>query len=248
MSYVLMWLEAPLQSWGFDSRYGNRDTLGFPTKSGLIGLILCAMGKGGTQEDLMERFESLDLVLGEYPLVRQNHTVKLRDFHTVGNGYDEEDPWQNLMIPKTSDGSKAKNATGSKLTYRSYLQDKAFAAALELPPGMEREICNALKNPVWTLYLGRKACLPTEIIYQGLFDSSEAALKRADTIADEKTRKCSRKIFSKGKDNSGSDFVLNDNPVSFGTRKIYKSRKVTIVEIDDFQNSTQKKRHAKDFP
>ena len=43
-SYLLLWLEAPLQSWGADSKFGRRDTLNFPTKSGVTGLLLCALG------------------------------------------------------------------------------------------------------------------------------------------------------------------------------------------------------------
>ncbi len=38
--------------------------------------------------------------------------------------------WQNLLIPKTSDGKKAVGG-GTKMTYRYYLQDMAFAAAIQ---------------------------------------------------------------------------------------------------------------------
>ena len=48
-SYILLWLEAPLQSWGFDSKFGRRDTLTFPTKSGVLGLVCSALGAGGEQ-------------------------------------------------------------------------------------------------------------------------------------------------------------------------------------------------------
>jgi len=37
--YLLLWLQAPLQSWGYDSKFGRRDTLNFPTKSGVLGLL-----------------------------------------------------------------------------------------------------------------------------------------------------------------------------------------------------------------
>ncbi len=39
MSTLLLWLEAPLQSWGADSRFGRRATLPFPTRSGVLGLV-----------------------------------------------------------------------------------------------------------------------------------------------------------------------------------------------------------------
>lgn len=54
-SYVLLWLEAPLQSWGYESRFNRRETLGFPTRSGVLGLILCAMGVGGPQSEWLEK-------------------------------------------------------------------------------------------------------------------------------------------------------------------------------------------------
>ena len=51
MSVLLLWLEGPLQSWGADSRYGNRTTLPFPTRSGVLGLLCCAAGRGGEQRE-----------------------------------------------------------------------------------------------------------------------------------------------------------------------------------------------------
>ena len=45
MSYLLLWLEGPLQSWGADSKYYNRTTLPFPTKSGILGLLCFGEGR-----------------------------------------------------------------------------------------------------------------------------------------------------------------------------------------------------------
>lgn len=42
--YLLLWLEGPLQSWGHDSRFGRRETLHFPTKSGVLGMVCAALG------------------------------------------------------------------------------------------------------------------------------------------------------------------------------------------------------------
>ena len=47
--FLLLWLEAPLQSWGVDSKFGRRDSIHFPTKSGVTGLLLCALGASGEQ-------------------------------------------------------------------------------------------------------------------------------------------------------------------------------------------------------
>lgn len=41
---LALYLDAPLQSWGFESRFQRRGTGLFPTKSGAIGLLAAAMG------------------------------------------------------------------------------------------------------------------------------------------------------------------------------------------------------------
>ena len=51
--FLTLWLEAPLQSWGCDSRFDARHTLDYPTKSGLYGLLLAASGDLGAQEELL---------------------------------------------------------------------------------------------------------------------------------------------------------------------------------------------------
>jgi CRISPR system Cascade subunit CasD len=55
----------------------------------------------------------------------------LRDFHMVGSGYNDQDPWETLLIPKKTDGKPAVGG-GSKITYRYFLQDAAFAIVLEV--------------------------------------------------------------------------------------------------------------------
>ena len=110
--YLLLWLQAPLQSWGSDSKFGRRDTLNFPTKSGVMGLLCCALGAGGEQKELLAEFAPLKQTVLSFVRCKKNgekvyHEPLLRDFHTVGNGYNDRDPWQTLLIPKTADGKKA---------------------------------------------------------------------------------------------------------------------------------------------
>ena len=49
---LLIRLEGPLQSWGERSKWDYRDTADFPTKSGVIGMIACAMGLERTDAQL----------------------------------------------------------------------------------------------------------------------------------------------------------------------------------------------------
>lgn len=233
--YILMWLEGPLQSWGYDSRYGRRETLAFPTKSGVMGIVCAALGAGGEQTQLLASFSELDMqVLAFPPTDKRKQTVNtpalLQDFQMVGSGYDSEDPWQNLLIPKTAEGKKAVGG-GTKMTFRYYLQDMAFAVLLELPEANVAVIAQALQSPVWDLSLGRKCCVPTEFIYQGTFSHSDEAENRAFAIAQEKSRGASFHVYQGVRDD-GEVMTLNDVPVQFGTNKRYINRQVSIVPIN----------------
>lgn len=233
--YLLLWLEAPLQAWGHDSRFGRRDTLDFPTRSGVLGLICCAMGAGGEQRELLARLAAGDMRVEAYvPTDDDGHPQPrlplLRDFHMVGSGYDTEDPWESLMVPKTAEGKKAVGA-GTKMTYRYALQDMAFAVVLQVPADLADEICEVLVAPVWDLYLGRKHCVPTEFIFQGRCASANDAIDQARQLAQAKQRAFGFRVLEG--ENEGEVLTLNDVPLQFGTDKRYRDRRVTVQDWQD---------------
>lgn len=79
MSTLLLRLAAPLQSWGSDAKFERRGTERVPTKSGVIGLIAAALGRG--REESVE-----DLLRFRFGVrVDQEGTI-LRDFHTARRG------------------------------------------------------------------------------------------------------------------------------------------------------------------
>ncbi|MGM0439659.1 MAG: type I-E CRISPR-associated protein Cas5/CasD [Chlamydiota bacterium] len=234
--YLVLWFEAPLQSWGADSKFGRRDTLSFPTKSAVIGLLCCALGKGGEQKDLLASFSSMDMRVVSYRKTdhRGNKYSKeplLEDFQMVGSGYNDRDPWQTLLIPKKSDGGKAVGG-GSKMTYRYYLQDAVFAVLLQVPKDLSEDLVQALANPAWELYLGRKTCVPSEIVFQGLFDSLEEAHERSKVLAENKQLQEEFRVLQ-GEHLGDEQLTLNDLPLQFGTNKKYSDRRVTLVYPDD---------------
>lgn len=235
--FLLLWLEAPLQSWGFDSKFGRRDTLAFPTKSGVLGLICSALGAGGPQLELLAEFAPLRQTVVSFArckaegsnLVRQDREPLLRDFHMVGSGYDDQDSWSRLLIPKTSEGKKAVGG-GTKMTYRYYLQDSAFAVVLEVPGDKAEWIGVALQNPVWDVYLGRKNCVPTDFVYRGRFDLEADALQQAEAIAGEKQRIEDFRVVQGHLDEPADDVLtLNDVPIQFGDDKRYLDRQVSVL-------------------
>jgi len=226
MKYLTLWLEAPLQSWGVDSRFDLRNTLDFPTKSGIFGLLLAASGDSGPQEELLARLGPCPLTVVTFRHPGRTDEPSLRDFHMVGNGYDDSDKWQMLLTPKTSEGKKAVGG-GAKLTYRHYLQDRKFAAVLELPDDLAEKFATALARPVYSLFLGRKCCVPTDVIGRGTFATEAEAFGEILAIAAKKGVVPAKKIVEVplGAENSETFYDL---PVRFGGHKIYRDRTVRI--------------------
>lgn len=235
--FLLLWLESPLQSWGFDSKFNRRDTLSFPTKSGILGLICCALGASGEQREFLASMSSLsqDVIAycrsnGKVIAHKKDRETLLRDFHMVGSGYDTKNPWEDLLTLKKSDG-KSPVGSGVKLTNRYYLQDAYFAVILQIPQNLSHIFSVSLQNPVWDLYLGRKNCIPTDFIYRGIFDTREEAFKNAFKIASEKNLLEDFQVLE-GRNNEGEELILNDVPIQFGQEKKYKERYVTILHYE----------------
>lgn len=237
--FILLWFEAPLQSWGSDSKFGRRDTQAFPTRSGVLGLLCSALGAGGEQRDLLAEFAELGQTVISFARTRKtaegvasklDSEPLLRDFHMVGSGYNKQDPWASLLIPKTADGKPAVGG-GTKMTYRYYLQDAVFAVILEVLADKAQSIAMALQNPAWDVYLGRKNCVPTDFIYRGIFALESAALAQANLLAKEKNRtedfRALHGALAEGEANEV--LTLNDVPVQFGVDKRYRDRQVSLI-------------------
>ncbi len=164
-------LEGPLQSWGERARWSVRDTAPEPTKSGVVGLLGCALG---LNNDAGLRELSDNLRMG----VRCDQPGRrLVDYHTVGGGYAEPALLTAQGKPKYSSG-----APHTEQTWRSYLCDASFLVAVQGPPEMITRLAEALQAPHWPIYLGRKACVPTRPPFDGVgeYGDLESALKQHD--------------------------------------------------------------------
>lgn len=145
MSVLLLRLSGPFQSWGTRSRFDERDSDLEPSKSGVIGLISAALGIA--REDWKENLEPLTkLRMG----VRIDKSGILKyDYHTA----------QEII---SADESKIHSTA---VTKRYYLSDATFLVGLEGEYELLTKIHSSFLNPVWALYLGRKAFVPSPGIY-----------------------------------------------------------------------------------
>jgi CRISPR system Cascade subunit CasD len=211
---LLIPLVGLMQSWGTRSRFEDRDTHPEPTKSAVIGLLCSALGRGRT-EDISD-------------LQRLRMGVRT---DTPGRPQTDYQTAQNV---RTADG----NMKDTVLSTRHYLADARFLVGLENDDmTLLITLEEALKNPVWTLSLGRKSYPLTVPPYfpQGSIRQNmglQEALKAEPwhyLMEKEKTQrqdsKASLRLLLEATDGEGEAFA--DTPLHFGERR-FGTRRVVI--------------------
>lgn len=148
MSTLLLRISAPLQSWGYESKFETRRTSREPTKSGVIGLLASALGRS--------RDESVQDLNELYFGVRVDHEGELiRDYHTAYRH------------------SKHKTKCRTYVTHRYYLSDAVFLVGLESDnEELLQKLNNAVLSPAFPLFLGRRSCPPTLPLSLGIRECS----------------------------------------------------------------------------
>lgn len=165
-------LEGPLQAWGERGRWSVRDTASEPTKSGVIGLIACALGYADDK-----RIQSLSQKTRMGVRVDAPGRI-ISDYHTIGGGYD----YPTLLTAQGKPKKTPKGQPHTEISQREYLCDASFLVALQVKNITNSELISqmaiALQNPVWPFYLGRKACVPSTPVFVGMgsYENLEDAL------------------------------------------------------------------------
>jgi len=139
MKTLLLRLAGPMQSWGTQSQFRERDTGLEPSKSGVIGLLCAALGR--PREESVADLAAL--IMG----VR-------RDYQTAGGWHRRADAGYGVA---KADGKPG----GTVLSDRYYLADADFLVGLSGDDeGLLHTLNDALAAPRWPLSLGRKAFVP----------------------------------------------------------------------------------------
>jgi CRISPR system Cascade subunit CasD len=149
---LLIRLAGPMQSWGLDSRFDQRDTGLEPSKSGVLGLICAAFGK--PRDDSPGPWPKLAQLAELKMGVRVLRQGSLRvEYQTAGGG---DFAGQRYGVWKASGG-----IGGTVVSQRHFLSDADFLVGLEGDVTLLQQIEQALRAPVWPLSLGRKSYVPT---------------------------------------------------------------------------------------
>lgn len=211
MPTLLLRLAAPMQSWGEDCKFEIRKTQKEPTKSGVIGLLAAALGWKRDNDDGLIQLNAL-----KFGVRIDREGVNMVDFHTA-HGKD------------------------SYITYRHYLSDAVFLAGLESEKeSFLHELENALKNPVFSLFLGRRSCPPTLPIVIGIRDCKlEQALTEEPILVKNAAATNLFRIQVETND-SAETAVCHDAALSFHPQK----RQYAYRKVKEFYISAEQDRNT----
>jgi CRISPR system Cascade subunit CasD len=169
--YLTFQLYAPLSSWGEPAVGEKRNSARHPSKSAVLGLVAAAMGyRRQSDEPHLELQDSLSFgvkLVGE--------AFPTSDYHTI-----QPEKKRNRHVHKRKDEIQGIESK-AQLSYRQYRQDALNVVALWNTDNAQiglHEILSSLKQPKFSLFVGRKSCplaLPLNPIL-GEHDSLKTAL------------------------------------------------------------------------
>lgn len=203
--YLILKLQGPMQSWGGHTYEDYRPSEGFPTRSGVVGLLGACLGI-----DREEKQRLLELAASITMAVRADELSvgisRMTDFHTIQDA-------------RKVDGKANKNPVISR---REYLCDASFTIALQVKTDGEfttDDISEAVQMPAYTLFLGRRSCPVSRPLYEDRV--------KATTFTQALTRIPPGRgiIYSDVDEVSDGQIELRDVPLGrhrqFTTRRVY---------------------------
>lgn len=207
-SCAALFFDAPMVSFGVDSKFDRRDTLTFPSRSVVTGLVAAAMGIRRDDRAGLAELADLDVV----SVVFLNSPGRIEeDYHTVGGGYDRS---RTGFIPAKADGKPR----GTVQTWRYFLSDGRSAAVVSGDPALIDRVAAALRDPVLGGWIGRKCCIPATPVFQGVFPSEEAALGKLRALTEKRGGPGSLQIFRECALTDPEAALYPDVPLDFADR------------------------------
>ena len=152
--YLVFQLYAPLAAWGGQAVGQERPSDDHPSRLALLGLLAAALG---IRRDAEAEQQALSDAC-RFGIKLLAPGLALRDFHTI----QVPPSAKNQQHLQTRRDELREPKLGTMLSYRSYRQDALSLIAVTGGDGhySPDRLRDALLEPVFPLYLGRKSCPP----------------------------------------------------------------------------------------
>ena len=176
MRHLILNLESPLLAFGGETIDNYGVIRPFPAASMLTGLFANGLGWRRTERERHQRLQDR-LVFAARIDREPAGGVRMTDFQTAQLGAGDRG-WTTRGQPEgRAGGPNTYNAP--HLRYRDYYADMRVTIALRLQPDDDTptldELAAALDEPARPLFIGRKPCLPSILLFGG-FEEGDTAL------------------------------------------------------------------------
>jgi CRISPR system Cascade subunit CasD len=160
MKTLTIKLAGPLQSYGNEATFSRRTSYHYPSKSAILGMIAAALGY-------------------------RRDDPRILPFNKLAVAVRIDQPGQVLTDFQIIEYDQAHHKRS--LSYRDYLQDAVFIAAIGGDDKQIERIEDALHHPRFQLFLGRRANVPAGPLVTKIFTNEDpiAALRKYDWQAAE---------------------------------------------------------------
>ncbi|MDO5028608.1 MAG: type I-E CRISPR-associated protein Cas5/CasD [Bacillota bacterium] len=226
MKTILLKFAGPLQSWGTDSHFETRYTDFYPSKSAVLGLLAASLGYRRDEDEKIQKLNDINFAVR----VDQKGNL-LRDY----------------QIAQKFKGEKFDR---NYVTNRYYLEDAVFLVGLEGADDLMDQIEDALRNPYFQQFLGRRSVPVQADFIVGVSDLDLIeSLEKFSWQASQWYKKENKKkkfvdlelwadgnLLEKGNINYRKDYVksFSQKNRDFGLRS--EKRKIIKVSNDMFEN------------
>jgi len=221
-------LRGLMSGWGQPNHWVVRKSYSFPTKSGIIGMLCCAMGidRENATKEVLKPFQ--DLKMGVSLEKNGNKSI---DFMICG--FDVRRPMAN---------GKSKDST--VVSRVEYTFDPEYKIFIHGEENFLESIKKYLENPRWNIYMGRKNCsisvpIIPQILEGNFIDVVKQNISQTDVYFDfmEDLKNDPDVIFLK-------EFIVNDVPVDF-SKRLFKPRIIMKVSFNKENYSSPKNEEKK---
>jgi CRISPR system Cascade subunit CasD len=163
-NYLIFTLSATISAMGDLAGHQRRGTYQWPGRSALTGLLGAALGLQRT-----DNFKMIDNLGMAVAVFSSGDETSFRDYHTV-----ETVPSAKAKQPNSRPEAliSATGQTNTTITLRDYRT--GFLCGVALWGGPLEHIRDALHQPTYTLYLGRKSCPLSAPVAAKLIDAATA--------------------------------------------------------------------------
>ena len=224
--FLILKLEGVMQAWGGHTFEDLRPSHDFPTRSGLVGLLAACLGLNRQDREEQARLsqsvrfavrvDHKQLEWEEYGQKQRKilQPIKITDYHTIREARRANRP------PKEGETVQS---------WREYLYDAAFTVAIgqtENAPITLEKLHEAMQRPVFTPFLGRRACpitrplLAADVGENGIV-SAESLIAALNLVVPQGGR-----IYSEEDAGNLPKTLIRDVPLwrehrQFATRQVY---------------------------